>query len=125
MVKKNYGALEGFQFQVDETLDFICGRKQYLEKDGLWGFLSLTALAVFPAGPPVSAPVVTSPLHTRALPTPAVPAGARLYLVILHITPCSSSAHVLTTNRGEKKRRTKGVWQQHYEKRALEMRAEP
>lgn len=46
MVKKNDEVLEGFQFQVDEGLDFICGRKQYLEKDcGV--FSSMSALVIF------------------------------------------------------------------------------
>lgn len=101
--------------------------KETVSRKRLWGFL----FPVCPCNLPrtdnlcllLSQPPCT---HGHLCPShPSCP--CRHSLLPRHSPPNSLLIlpHVLATNSGEKKRRMKGVWQQHCEKRALEIRAEP
>lgn len=79
MAEMDYGGLERFQIQLDEGLDFICGRKQDREEDWLWGFS-------FPASPG-NLPCRAGNLCLLLSRSPCT----HSLLCPLHIIPCSSS----------------------------------
>lgn len=88
------GILEGFQFQVDERLDFTVEGNSTYKKTDCGVFFFPSAPAIVPSGTDNLCLLVSQPpAHTVtcALSIQVVPAAARFYPVILHIIPCSSS----------------------------------
>lgn len=114
MAEMDYGGLERFQIQLDEGLDFICGRKQDREEDWLWGFS-------FPASPG-NLPCRAGNLCLLLSRSPCT----HSLLCPLHIIPCSSSCTfrpptvegVGGWGKRERKRVGKGVGQQQRQKLA-------
>lgn len=112
MVEKNYRGFRRVSVSGWWGFGFHCGRKQYLQKDCLWGFLFPVRPCNRPSGTDNLCLLVSQPpAHTVtcALSIQAVPAAARFYPVILHIIPCSSSC-TFWPHTGERKKKQEKVY---------------